>query len=158
MEIKCLRSHMDNSADSNKSSEEVVVEQKVSKKNEQVVQFLLHAITMNKPDIANFLFDKCGDSLEEIFASDDKRIEKALVGASASGYEEIVKLILERGEGKISQDTVEAAIEAAGSHKGTRHVILEKVTLDTKAFERLMFSSIESGDLDSVKKLFDKKK
>ena len=139
----------------NQSSNPETTEQP-RKVNEQIFNFLLHAISQNKVEIAEFLFDKCSDCLDDIFADDDGKFRNSLIYASSKGYEQVVELILHKGEGKINQKTVELAL--AASEGKVKDILFEKVTLDKEAFERLMFSSIDKGDLDSVKRLFNKQK
>lgn len=130
------------------------------KNKEQVREFLIHSITKNKPDISNFLFEKSSEVLDEIFADNDSKLHQALIYASAKGYTEMVDLILARGQGLLKFESLEAAIEASSKegHKNVKDLLFDKIVLDAKSFERLMYASIDKGDLDAVMRLFDKQK
>lgn len=143
------------------NSESVKVESKPSSKNkkvskQQIRDFLFVSITKNKPDIAHFLFDRFDDTLDEIFVDEDGKLHEALIYASAKGYADSVNVILQKGSGRVKQASVEAALDVAGSDSNIKNLLFDRLTLDEESFQRLMLSSIERGDLDSVKALFDK--
>ncbi len=145
------------------STESVQHETKNSQKTKKVTKqqirdFLFVSITKNKPDIAHFLFDRFDETLDEIFVDEDGKLHEALVYASAKGYADSVNVILQKGAGRVKQASVEAALDVAGTDLNVKNLLFDKLTLDEESFQRLMLSSIERGDLDSVKALFEKQK
>ncbi len=147
-------------SDTSTTTEEPQATAPAFKNKEQVRDFLIHAITKNKLDIAHFLFEKCSVLIDEIFADQDKKLHNALVYASDKGYTEIVDLILEKGEGKLNTESIEAAFNSSSKagQANVKDLLFKKVNLSEGSVERLMYSCIENGDLDAVQRLFEKAK
>jgi len=157
---------MDHVGDDTKPTEEVQavnsgtqeIKNQGLKNKDQVRNFLFFALKQNRPEIASFLFEKFSQFMDEIFNDEDGKLHDALIDASSAGNTEVVKLILNHGEGRIKDESYDAVLESTTFGSGVKKIVIEKTNINDTKFEKLMFASIEKGELDLVKALFDKKK